>query len=162
LNDDRKYSGSSNGKEKTAPESGREGDFFPYEDIVNFPHPVSRHHVPMTLLQRAAQFAPFAALTGYDDAIEETARQTDDPVTLSESEIAVLNRKLQILEEMRDSRPEVSVTYFVPDQRKKGGEYRIVTGYVKKIDRQRQLILMDTGEWIFMNQLVRIEENQHF
>ena len=71
---------------------GKERSSFPYEDIVNLSHPVSPYHVPMPLLQRAAQFAPFAALTGYDEAIEETGRQTDDRVTLSESEIAILNR----------------------------------------------------------------------
>ncbi len=130
---------------------------FPYEDIVNLPHPVSRYHVPMPLIQRAAQFAPFAALTGYDEAIEETGRQTDDRVALSESEITILNRKLQILEQILERRPEVSITYFVPDLRKKGGSYHTVSGSIKKIDSQKQRIVMRSGEVISMDRLIGIE-----
>lgn len=136
---------------------GKERSSFPYEDIVNLPHPVSRYHVPMPLIQRAAQFAPFAALTGYDEAIEETGRQTDDRVALSESEIAILNRKLQILEQILDRRPEVSITYFVPDPRKKGGSYHTISGSVEKIDAQHQRIVMCSGEVISMGQLIGIE-----
>ena len=136
---------------------GKERSSFPYEDIVNLPHPVSRYHVPMPLIQRAAQFAPFAALTGYDEAIEETGRQTDDRVTLSESEITILNRKLQILEQILDRRPEVTITYFVPDLRKKGGAYHTVSGSLEKIDAQHQRIVMRSGEVISMGQLIGIE-----
>ncbi|MCI5759819.1 MAG: YolD-like family protein [Eubacterium sp.] len=136
---------------------GKERSSFPYEDIVNLPHPVSRYHVPMPLIQRAAQFAPFAALTGYDEAIEETGRQTDDRVALSESEIAILNRKLQILEQILDRRPEVTITYFVPDLRKKGGSYHTVSGSLEKIDAQHQRIVMRSGEVISMGQLIGIE-----
>ncbi|MCI6637108.1 MAG: YolD-like family protein [Lachnospiraceae bacterium] len=134
---------------------------FPYEDIVNLPHPVSHHHVPMPLLQRAAQFAPFAALTGYDEVIEETARQTDDRVTLSESEIVEIDRKLQVLEEMmeqgKEPLPEVSVTYFLPDQRKEGGSYQNVKGRVEKIDLEHQRIVMHSGEMIYMGQIIRMD-----
>lgn len=136
---------------------GKERSSFPYEDIVNLPHPVSRYHVPMPLIQRAAQFAPFAALTGYDEAIEETGRQTDDRVALSESEITILNRKLQILEQILDRRPEVTITYFVPDLRKKGGAYHTVSGSLEKIDAQHQRIVMRSGEVISMGQLIGIE-----
>ncbi|MGO5337942.1 hypothetical protein ACTQZS_14275 [Bilifractor sp. LCP19S3_H10] len=136
---------------------GKERSSFPYEDIVNLPHPVSRYHVPMPLIQRAAQFAPFAALTGYDEAIEETGRQTDDRVALSESEITILNRKLQILEQILDRRPEVTITYFVPDLRKKGGAYHTVSGSLEKIDAQHQRIVMRSGEVISMDRLIGIE-----
>ena len=111
----------------------------------------------MPLIQRAAQFAPFAAHTGYDEAIEETGRQTDDRVALSESEIAILNRKLQILEQILDRRPEVLITYFIPDSRKKGGSYHTVSGSVKKIDSQNQRIVMRSGEVISMDRLIAIE-----
>ena len=115
----------------------------------------------MPLLQRAAQFAPFAALTGYDEVIEETARQTDDRVTLSESEIVEIDRKLQVLEEMmeqgKEPLPEVSVTYFLPDQRKEGGSYQNVKGRVEKIDLEHQRIVMHSGEMIYMGQIIRMD-----
>lgn len=143
------------------PAADKEKSVFPYEDIVNLPHPVSRHHVPMPLLQRAAQFAPFAALIGYSEAVEETARLTDEQITLTESEVGELNRKLQVLEEMlerrKDRLPEVSVTYFVPDRRKHGGAYHTVSGQVEKIDLQRKRIAMKSGEVIGMGQIIRIE-----
>ena len=165
MRKDRRAQGMNNEKEepevqnrmKSGSAVGKERSSFPYEDIVNLPHPVSRYHVPMPLLQRAAQFAPFAALTGYDEAIEETGRKTEDRVTLSESEIAILNRKLQMLEQILDRRPEVTITYFVPDLRKKGGSYHTVSGSVKKIDSHNQRIVMCSGEVISMDRLIAIE-----
>lgn len=165
MRKDRRARGMNNEKEEPGVQNhmkmgsavGKERSSFPYEDIVNLPHPVSPYHVPMPLLQRAAQFAPFAALTGYDEAIEETGRKTEDRVTLSESEIAILNRKLQMLEQILDRRPEVSITYFIPDPRKKGGSYHTVSGSVKKIDSQHQRIVMCSGEVISMSQLIGIE-----
>lgn len=90
----------------------------PYDDIIDLPHHVSERHPQMSMYNRAAQFAPFAALTGHDAAITEAARLTDAELELSESDAEVLNRKLAYLQSL-DEKPTISVTYFVPDDRKK-------------------------------------------
>ena len=130
---------------------------FPYEDIVSLPHPVSKRHAPMPLLSRAAQFAPFAALTGYDAAIGETARLTETERTLSESEITVLNRKLQELSHRLPEAPEVTITCFRPDERKAGGTYITIRGIAKKIDPVGQCLIMESGDEIPMDRLVDIQ-----
>ena len=105
-----------------------------YDDKINLPHHQSMTREHMTLHDRAAQFSPFAALTGHDAAIAETARLTDKKLHLSEDRIAVINEKLRMLEEMFPECPEVSITYFVPDGKKGGGAYTTKTGCVKRID----------------------------
>ena len=92
-----------------------------YEDIINLPHHVSSKRPQMPMLDRAAQFSPFAALTGYDDAIHETARLTNNKVDLSEEEKETLDRKQQILSEKLSNHPPLTITYFVPDAKKSGG-----------------------------------------
>ena len=99
-----------------------------YGDIIDLPRPVSRTHPPRPMLNRAAQFAPFAALTGYDAAVEETARLTEEEVYLDESEIAALNEKLARLEAALPNPPAVQITCFRPDERKSGGSFETVTG----------------------------------
>ena len=99
----------------------------PYDDIIDLPHHVSKSHPQMSMYNRAAQFAPFAALTGHDAAITEAARLTDAELELSESDAEVLNRKLAYLQSL-DEKPTISVTYFVPDDRKKGGSYHTTSG----------------------------------
>ncbi len=94
----------------------------PYDDIINLPHHVSERHPQMSMYNRAAQFAPFAALTGHDSAITEAARLTEAEEELSESDAEVLNRKLAYLQSL-DEKPTISVTYFVPDDKKEGGSY---------------------------------------
>lgn len=118
-----------------------------YEDIINLPHHVSMNHPHMTMMQRAAQFAPFAALTGHDKAIEETARITDDEQDLSENGRVLLDRKLSYLLSY-DGNPTLTVTYFVPDVRKQGGAYVSVSGTIRKIDHFKRLILMSDGTTI--------------
>ena len=129
---------------------------FPYEDIVSLPHPVSKRHAPMPLLNRAAQFAPFAALTGYDAAIGETARWTEEERILSDSEIADLDRKLRALIRLLPEHPEVTITYFQPDARKTGGAYLTVEGSVTKVDGRGQCLILDSGDVIPMKYLIDI------
>ena len=131
-----------------------------YADIINLPHPVSKTHPPMPMLNRAAQFAPFAALTGYEAAVEETARLTEDEVYLDESEIAALNKKLARLEAALPQHPAVQITYFRPDEKKSGGSYETVTGTVRAIDRITQCLFMESGEKIPLVRLMAIEADR--
>lgn len=115
-----------------------------YNDIINLPHPTSKTRPRMSNLNRGAQFSPFAALTGYEEAVKETARHTNEKAQLSEYQIALINDKLNIALEKKSSNPIVSITYFRPDKRKQGGEYITLSGVIKKIDEiSRTLILMD-------------------
>ena len=127
-----------------------------YEDIIHLPHHVSKRHPQMSMLDRAAQFSPFAALTGYDAAVEETARLTDRRIELDEYEAQRLDKRIQKLSEHLPERPEVSITYFLPDARKDGGEYITATGCVKRIDHyERRIILMD-GTLIPVHEVIEI------
>lgn len=114
-----------------------------YEDIVNHPHHVSTHHPRMSMIDRAAQFSPFAALTGYGDVIRETARLTDRKPELSESEKAELDYKLQMACHFPGERPVVTITYFVPDQKKTGGTYHSITEKIQKIDDYEKQVVLD-------------------
>ena len=105
-----------------------------YEDIINLPHHVSARHPQMPLSARAAQFSPFAALTGHEDAIRETERLTEDFREPDEDEKSLLDNKISLLQENISVHPEVEVTYFQPDSKKSGGAYVTVRGRVKKID----------------------------
>ena len=113
-----------------------------YDDIIALPHPEPRTHPRMSLHDRAAQFSPFAALTGHSAAIAETGRLTDSRITLDESEMARVDAELQHLQELLPSRPTVSITYFVPDERKAGGSYQTVTGTVRRIDTANGVVLL--------------------
>jgi len=113
-----------------------------YDDIIDLPHPTSQNHPRMSLHDRAAQFSPFAALTGHHAAIAETGRLTDRRIELDESEIARVDAELQHLQELLPDRPTVSITYFVPDERKSGGSYRTITSEVKRIDAVAGVIQM--------------------
>ena len=105
-----------------------------YDDIIRLPHPDSPKHPRMSLYDRAAQFSPFAALTGHSAAIAETGRLTDRRVELDEYEMTRVDAELQRLQELLPGRPTASITHFVPDERKNGGSYQTVTGEVKRID----------------------------
>ncbi len=114
-----------------------------YADIIGLPHHQSKNRTPMSLYARAAQFAPFAALVGYDDMVKEEARLTDAETSLSENEIDILNQKLMLIADAVEERihPEITVIYFEPDSRKEGGSYSEFTGPVKKIDPiERKLV----------------------
>ena len=116
-----------------------------YDDIIDLPHHRSKTHPPMPMQNRAAQFSPFAALTGYDEAVKETARLTDEKTELSEDALAVLSEKLKALEYLLKDRPFVSVIWFRPDQRKKGGSYVTSRGVVTKIDEYRRFLRLEDG-----------------
>ena len=115
-----------------------------YDDIINLPHHVSDRYPHMPMYDRAAQFAPFAALTGHDAAIKETARLTDERLELSDEVIMRLNDQLNMIRDNIGTEQEVSITYFVPDDKKSGGAYITHSGIVKKIDEfERKLIMQD-------------------
>ncbi|MCI5779793.1 MAG: YolD-like family protein [Lentisphaeria bacterium] len=121
-----------------------------YDDIIHLPHHVSQNHPQMPLRDRAAQFAPFAALTGYEAAVGETARLTAERRELDAQEAAELNRRLTDLAARLKDRPEVTVEYFVPDERKAGGAYVSVTGVVRNISIAERLLVMEDGTAIPM------------
>lgn len=128
-----------------------------YDDIIDLPHHVSKKYPQMPLLDRAAQFAPFAALTGHEDAIRETARLTEDETELDENSKELLDERLQYLQEHLQERPEVTVTYFKPDERKSGGAYVTVTGVVKKVDEYGRYLVFSDGEKVPMETVIEIE-----
>ena len=128
-----------------------------YEDIINLPHHISPTRQQMPMSDRAAQFSPFAALTGYDAAIKETGRLTDERIELDVEALSALDMKYQILMEALDEAPEVTITYFQPDERKAGGKYVSAVGAVKKIDDFERRITMQDGAKIPMDDVLSIE-----
>ena len=128
-----------------------------YDDIINLPRPISKTHPPMPMMDRAAQFSPFAALTGYDAAIKETARLTDEKIELDEYAKDALNERLQILAERIKEHPEIAITYFQPDAKKNGGAYVTAIGAVKKIDEYERFVVMTDGTAIFIEDIIRID-----
>lgn len=130
---------------------------FPYEDIVALPHPDSTKHPRMPHASRAAQFAPFAALTGYEDVIRETERITDPKADLDESEKRRINEQLLLLQAVLSTHPVVSVTHFLPDSRKDGGSYQTDHGRLTKIDPEKRLLFLDSGRSVLIDQIRSIE-----
>ena len=129
-----------------------------YEDIIHLPHPVSVRHGAMSNADRAAQFAPFAALTGYEEEIAETARLTTSRIELTESEQQMLNEVYWDLQTHILEHPRATVTYFAPDAKKAGGAYITVTAPVKRIDEYTQSITFTTGETIPISHILAIEK----
>lgn len=127
-----------------------------YDSIIELPHHVSQKRPQMSMHDRAAQFSPFAALTGYDEAVHETARLTDSKIELSEEELQALNMKYNALIEQLDKQPEVKFLYFVPDEKKTGGSYVTVTGIVRKVDKFERVIILQSGETIQMDNVIDI------
>ena len=128
----------------------------PYDDIIHLPHHVSRNHPQMPMLDRAAQFAPFAALTGYEAAVGETARLTSERRELDAQEAEELNRRLAALISHLPDRPEVTIEYFVPDERKAGGAYVTVTGRVRHISVPERTLVMEDGTVIPIEDVVSV------
>lgn len=119
----------------------------PYDDIIDLPHPASQKHPRMSMYDRAAQFSPFAALTGHGAAIAETERETAAWTDLEEDEREQLNRHLCILRDRLGEQPEVAITYFVPDSRKEGGAYVTICGVARKMDMtERYIQMMDRSK----------------
>ena len=133
----------------------------PYDDMINLPHHTSASHPHMSAHDRAAQFSPFAALTGYDSAITETARLTDKRAELDEYSKAALNEKLcmiqEKMDEQLDEQPEVSITYFQPDNKKSGGAYITAAGCVKKIDEYERTVVMKDSTKIPIEDILAVE-----
>lgn len=127
-----------------------------YEDIINLPHHVSKKHSRMSLEARSAQFAPFAALTGYDEAINETARLTSQRMEIDEELKEILDKKLLLIKEQIYTKPNITVTYFVPDSKKDGGEYVTLTGKLFKIDEYKQKIILENKTEIPISEIVEI------
>ncbi|SHO54141.1 hypothetical protein [Anaerocolumna xylanovorans] len=128
-----------------------------YDDIINLPHHVSATRPHMSAIDRAAQFSPFAALTGYDTAIKETARLTDERVKLDEYMKDVLNDRLQIIADQMKEHPEISITYFEPDEKKNGGAYVTAISTVKKIDEYERVVIMTDGAIIPIDEIISID-----
>lgn len=128
-----------------------------YDDIINLPHHQSSKRPHMSNHQRAAQFAPFAALTGYDAAIDETARLTDQKLELSDEQADHLNVQIQRIVENIADKPQVEITYFVPDNRKSGGEYMTVTGRVRCVDDSNREIVFADGMTVGIDDVYMIK-----
>jgi len=127
-----------------------------YDDIINLPHHTSDHHPRMAMIDRAAQFAPFAAVVGYDDAIAETGRYTDSRPVAGDDELAALDRQMAVIVNNIDSQPEVTITYFVPDERKDGGSYQTLTAQVVKVDETERRLYLSEGTAIYIRDIIRL------
>lgn len=130
-----------------------------YDDIIDLPHHVSETHPPMSRADRAAQFSPFAALTGYDAAVRETARVTERRIELDEGVKAELNARLNCILEHLPEHPQVSITYFVPDEKKSGGTYRTVTGAIRKLDGFAKTLTLVDGTVVPVEEMIHVEGN---
>jgi len=128
-----------------------------YDDIINLPHHVSATRPHMTAVDRAAQFSPFAALTGYDAAVKETARLTDKRVELGEDMKDALSDRLQIVADRMKEHPEIAITFFRPDVKKTGGAYITAIGTAKKIDEYEQVVVMTDGTAIPIDDIISID-----
>ena len=128
----------------------------PYDDILLLPHHVSEKHPPMSRLDRAAQFSPFAALTGYEAAVVETARLTDQRIELDEGEKEAIDQRLTLVQERLPAPTEVTITYFMPDKKKPGGAYVSVSGTVKKIDDYERTVILCNGASIPIDDILHI------
>ena len=128
-----------------------------YDDIINLEHHVSTKHSRMSLENRSAQFAPFSALTGYEEAVTEEARITESRIDIDEEAKIEVNEKLNYITKHLDKNIIVSVTYFEKDKKKQGGSYKTIKGIIKKIDDFRKTIEMQTGEIIKIEELKKIE-----
>ena len=129
---------------------------FLYEDIVNLPPHISKRHPQPTMMDRAARFAPFAAITGYEEMVLEEARVTEERIDLDEGTLSLLNEKLNMIQEFLDEEPEVTITYFEPDKKKSGGAYVNITGIVKRIDEYEHFVIMTDGKKIRIEDIYAI------
>lgn len=136
-----------------------EGTMSKYDDIINLPHHVSKNRTPMSMENRAAQFAPFAALTGHDEAIAETARLTTPKKLLSDDEMASLTRKLARVIEQIPGQEEYTFVHYVPDAQKGGGKYVSITGTVKKYDEMTRTITLSDEKVLLIDNILSIRRH---
>lgn len=132
-------------------------DDFPYKDILYLEHHTSLNHPRMGNMNRAAQFSPFAALTGYEDKVKETARYTENEIYLDEEKKEIIRNKLNIIEEKINDKVKVNITYFVKDKRKNGGEFKNIIGIIKKIDNYNNEIIFTDKNKIKLDNIIDIE-----
>ena len=128
----------------------------PYDDIINLPHPVSKKHPPMPMMKRAAQFLPFAALTGFEGEIAEAARLTETAPELSEDVLVALDRQLDLLRACLREQPQITCVRFVPDEKKAGGRYETVTGRARRLDEANRTLLLTDGTKIDLDTVVEL------
>ena len=131
----------------------------PYDDIIHLPHPTSSKHPRMPIADRAAIFSPFAALAGHSAAMAETARLTNQKAELDEDARAELDRRQAVLLEQIGQQPEITVTWFQPDERKDGGAYVTTTGRLKKIDEIERVLVLTDGTRIPLEDVAGLESN---
>ncbi|NLI89309.1 MAG: YolD-like family protein [Epulopiscium sp.] len=129
-----------------------------YEDIIHMPRHISNKRKPMPMISRAAQFSPFAALTGHEEAVKETARKTEKRIELDEHMKKILDDKLKGLLDKNKENISIKIKYFKPDNKKDGGAYVTYRGTVNKIDQYRRIIHMDNNKLIPMDEIINIEE----
>lgn len=134
-----------------------DADIHKYDDIINLPHHVSSTRPHMSIEERAAQFSPFAALTGHEDAIKETARQTEREIILDENELEILDEKLKAILSDKSDNKNIIVVYYVPDENKNGGKYLECSGRVKKMDEYRHVLVMEDGTEINVGRIADIQ-----
>ena len=134
-----------------------DNDLHRYDDIIDLPHHVSKNHPQMSMINRAAQFSPFQALTGYEDAVKEAARLTEAGIELDEDVRMILDEKFAILKAYLKTHPEATFNCFIPDSVKKGGSYITVSGRLKKIDDYNHVLIMDDGTELSIENICGIE-----
>lgn len=127
-----------------------------YADIIDLPHHTSSKHPRMSAIARAAQFSPFAALTGYEAEIKETARLTDEKVELDEDSVNDINAKLHYIKDNIDENPEITVEYFVPDEKKAGGAYLTLNDRVRIIDEYEREVVFISGKRVIIDDIYKI------
>ena len=130
-----------------------------YDDIINLPHYVSKKRTQMSIENRAAQFAPFSALVGYSDKIKETSRIVEKKIEFSEEEKDIINKKILLLNDNIKNNNQVSITYFISDNKKDGGSYITTFDIIKKIDMYNKLIILDNGTKILFDDIYNIESD---
>ena len=141
---------------------GDNKDKHSYDDIINLPHHVSGNREHMSILDRAAQFSPFAALTGFSGAIQETSRLTDQRIELDEAAKTILDEKLRIVQEQISKQSEIEFVFFCPDEMKAGGAYLSVRGTVKKIDEYERVVVMQDGTRVPIEEIVDITSEMFY
>ena len=130
---------------------------FPYEDIIGLPRPISKKHPQPPLEERAARFAPFSAITDYEEMVLEEARVTEERIELDECALALLNEKLNILQNNLSQSPEITVTYFAPDKKKAGGAYVNISGTVRQIDVYSKLLILENDKKIRIENIYKLD-----
>ncbi len=130
-----------------------------YDDIINLEHHVSKKHKQMSIEERSAQFAPFAALVGYEDEVKETERITERMIEITEEIRSILDEKIHLIQNKIAEQPEVTITYFIADSKKQGGKYQTINGIIKKIDNYEKKLILTSNTEIFIKDIIEISSN---